>query len=59
METITWTQENLAEFKKLYMQTKLNREDQLVFEGHDFLVAYATYLIKYLDELEKLANEIK
>ena len=51
--TIGWTRPLLEKFKERYRQAVLNSEIQFVFEingvKHDFVTAYAKYLIEYLE----------
>lgn len=46
--TITWTRAKLAAFNRAYGSAVIDGNEQFVFEGHDFLVAYAKHLIEYL-----------
>ena len=46
---INYTPELLAKLKRQYRHAVEVGQDQFVFEGHDILVAYAKYLIEYLD----------
>ncbi len=48
-ETVTFTPEKLKKFKKVYDQHKSDKEATFEFEGKEYLVGYAKYLIEYLD----------
>jgi hypothetical protein len=43
------TPQNYAKFKKMYNQALKAEKTSFVFEGQEVLVAYAKYLIEYLD----------
>lgn len=44
----------LRRFKEAYKKALDNNDEAFTFDGHEFVVAYAKYLIEYLDErLEK------
>jgi hypothetical protein len=47
-EYINWTPEKLAQFKKAY-QLHADPKATFVFEDKEFVVAYAKYLIEYLE----------
>jgi len=47
-EYISWTSGKLALFKKAFSKAVNEEKEVFSFEGHDFLVAYAKYLIEYL-----------
>lgn len=48
---INWTPEMLRKFKIAYKQAlaKVGRNGTFMFDGNEFVVAYAGYLIQYLD----------
>ena len=46
---ITWDRSLLEKFKKKYYYTVNGGAESFKFQGHEFLVAYAKYLIQYLD----------
>jgi hypothetical protein len=46
---ISWTPDMLKRFKKKYEAERAAGHDQFNFDGHDFVVAYAKYLIEYLE----------
>ncbi len=51
MTKIKWTRPMLERFKKEYqLQHDLNHK-QFTFDGNQFLVGYAKYLIEYLEEV--------
>lgn len=45
--TITWTPAKLAALKARMIET--GNSESFVFEGNEFLRAYAKYLVEYLD----------
>lgn len=45
--SIVFTPEKLRRFKKAYAECTT---ESFVFEGHEFLKAYARYLIQYLEQ---------
>jgi hypothetical protein len=47
MKEIPFTRPMLERFKKA-LEGK-DKEDVIVFEGHEFLVSYARYLVEYLE----------
>ena len=47
---MTFTTENLTEFKKLYEKNSHNPTATFKFEGRLFLVGYAKYLIQFLEK---------
>lgn len=48
---IHWNRAMLKRFKAAYALANIERKDVFKFDGHDFLVSYARYLIEYLDSL--------
>lgn len=48
---INWTRPMLERFKKAYSAAleKGGKDSTFVFDGHEFLVSYAKYLIEYLE----------
>lgn len=53
---IKWNRPMLTRLKAAYGQAQqagLGPDDVFTFEGNEFLVAYAGYLIKYLDYVLK------
>lgn len=49
MKTIAWTYGMLMSFKEAYEQAKEKGEDVFTFEGNEFVLRYAYYLIEYLE----------
>jgi hypothetical protein len=49
MKTIEFTPDKLKALKKAYHKAKTQGLDQFEFENSPLLVAYAKYLIEYLD----------
>ena len=47
--TIAWNQPMLRRFKKVYAAHKADRNAVFTFEGHQYLVSYAKYLIEFLE----------
>lgn len=41
----------LKRFKKAFKQAQVNQKEQFTFDGNEYLVSYAKYLIEYLDSL--------
>lgn len=48
-ETIEWDPPKLARFKKVYAEARDRRLDTFMFDGHEFVIGYAEYLIEYLE----------
>ena len=50
-ETICWTRPKLQEFRAEYEKHKDKDriKDAFTFDGHEFVVGYAGYLIEYLE----------
>lgn len=54
---ITWTREKLKRFKRAYKRFKRayiensSTKEIFLFEGDEYFVSYAEYLIEYLDGL--------
>ena len=47
---IDWDRKKLDRFKKAYKKAKLHPlTDVFTFEGHEFVLAYAKYLIEFLE----------
>jgi len=48
---IAWTHPMLERFKAAYAQACLNKDrtDTFYFDGHEFVIGYAKYLIEYLE----------
>jgi hypothetical protein len=46
---IEWTPVQLASFKRAYNDATKASAAQFKWQGHDFLTAYAKYLIEYLE----------
>lgn len=49
MTTVTFTPEILARFKRVYRDAVDAHSDTFMFEGKEYVVTYAKYLIEYLD----------
>ena len=50
MPTVNWTKDKLERFRKAYVAAKDGGNDAIFkFEGYEFVVGYAKYLIEYLD----------
>jgi hypothetical protein len=49
MQKINFTKEKLHKFKVAWNWAICTGNEQFEFEGNDYLVAYATYLIQYLE----------
>ena len=48
MPVIQWTQSRVAKFKQAYQQAVTNQVETFLFEGNQFVTAYAKYLLEYL-----------
>jgi hypothetical protein len=48
--TITWDRQMLDRFKIAYQQAVQSQRETFFFDGHEFLVGYAKYLIEYLEQ---------
>jgi hypothetical protein len=48
-DTIHFTPESFARFKKDYAYAKAEGFDAFNFEGHEVLVAFAYYMIEYIE----------
>lgn len=49
MNKIEWTRDMLERFKMAYGLARETRGEVFEFEGNEFLVSYAGYLIQFLD----------
>lgn len=49
MKEINWTLPMLKRFKRAYKLAKMKAEDPFMFDGNEFVISYAKYLIEYLD----------
>jgi len=49
MSDIQFDKDKLENLKAFYKKAVDTNQEQFVFEGHDLLVAYAKYLIEYLE----------
>jgi len=56
MTTVTWDKSKFKRFKKVFQQYLVNgellpneKDSVFEFEGNDFVVGYAKYLIEYLE----------
>ncbi len=49
MKTLNFTRLKLAQLKAQYDKARMEGHEQFEFEGHEILVAYAKYLIEYLE----------
>ena len=47
--TILWTPAKLKQFKDEISEAEVQGTEVIKFEGHDMLVRYGKWLIKYLD----------
>lgn len=48
-DTIHFTPESFARFKKDYAYAKAEGFDTFIFEGHEVLVDYAKYMIQFME----------
>ena len=51
MSSIAWDRPKLTRLKHAIAKAKRNRLEVFTFEDHEYLVAYAKYLIDYLDRV--------
>lgn len=49
MTTVQFTPEKLEQLKNAYRTAINKKADSFTFEGNEYLVSYAKYLIEYLD----------
>ena len=49
MKQLSWTKEAFLKFKKAYELALNQKNESFFFEGNEFLVSYAKYLIEYLE----------
>ena len=49
MKKLSWTKETFLKFKKDYEIALKENHESFFFEGNEFLVSYAKYLIEYLE----------
>jgi hypothetical protein len=49
MTSINWTRPMLERFKKAYEKARSAEQDTFEFDGNQFVVNYAKYLIQHLD----------
>lgn len=57
MKTIDFDRAKLQELRNAYTNAVARGEDQFEFEGSPILVAYAKYLIEYLDSRFKSVRD--
>ena len=50
MKTIIWSRAKRNKFADALKKAEAANESVFVFEDHDFVVSYARYLLKYLNE---------
>jgi hypothetical protein len=46
---VEFNAESFKKFKQVYAGALLNNDTKFVFEGNEYLVSYAKYLIEYLE----------
>lgn len=46
---VTFDAKKVEEFRKAYVNAKENKAESFFFEGGEYLVSYAKYLLEYLD----------
>jgi hypothetical protein len=47
-KSVSWTRPKLIRFAKAYEAAKANGCDSFVFDGDDYLVSYAKYMLQFL-----------
>jgi hypothetical protein len=55
---VVYTEESLARLKAVYKEAVEKGQDQYTLDGNEYLVAYAKYLIEYLDGVFKSDDRI-
>ena len=59
-ETLTFSKDRLVRLKDSYAEAISEGRDEFTFDGYDFLVGYAKYLIEYLDNhFEKVQGKTR
>ena len=48
-KSINWTRPMLDRFRRAYLKATADHAETFMFEDSEFLVAYARYLIQYLE----------
>jgi hypothetical protein len=48
--TIHWTPEKLKWFRKAYDEAEARGAKEFIWDGHEFVLGYAKYLISFLEE---------
>jgi hypothetical protein len=48
MKTVSFSADDLNQFKKLYKQAIRDEKEIIIFRGDEYLTTYAKYLIEYL-----------
>lgn len=51
VDEIKFDRKKRDELRKLYDEAVKAHKDKFTFEGHEILVAYAKYLLEYLDSV--------
>jgi len=54
--TITFTEDKIEHFRYALADAIIARKEQFLFEDQPFLVSYATYLLRYLEGVQKLTS---
>ena len=47
--TLNFTPDSLEEFKKVFKEAKESKEHYFFFEGNEYFLGYAKYLIEHLE----------
>lgn len=58
--TMSFDEKKLSEFKVAFEEAKKTKEHYFMFDGHEFFLGYAKYMIEYLEHqlnLKKETNE--
>ena len=56
MKTINFTKEKLNKFKREHSKAREKGKEVFIFDGNEYLLNYATYLIEYLEDKFKCQN---
>jgi hypothetical protein len=48
--TVSWTKVKFRKFKRAYQKAVRDNESLFLFDGNEFVVGYAKYLIQYVEE---------
>jgi hypothetical protein len=49
MKTVSFDEDKLSNFKRAYNNAKKEGKDIFIFDGNEFVLGYAKYMIEYLE----------